>query len=101
MPLCSSCSVDHPETDFYHYTLASTGKRIRDKRCKACRKILTREVNRKRYAIVRQRELDRIERNRIELANDPAYQPVVFPLAVHDPVKPRTPARPKRVDSNN
>lgn len=77
---CSACQRALPIDDYYSYTLASTGKRIRDQRCKQCRKILTNAVNRKRYAIVKQRELDRVATNRAAIlaSGDPFYTPVVF-----------------------
>jgi len=80
MHICSTCHRNLPADDFYHYTRAISAKRIRDKRCKECRKVLTRAVNKKRYAIVRQREIDRVAGNKSAIlsSGDPFYTPVVF-----------------------
>jgi hypothetical protein len=79
MYTCSGdCGQFLHETEFYHYTLASTGKRIRDKRCKSCRKLLT-QANHKRTAVaLAKAKADQLERNRINIMNDPEYKPVVF-----------------------
>lgn len=78
MHTCSSCSRVLPEIDFYSYVLKGSLKRIRDKRCKACRKVLTQAVHRRDAAALIVRKAERIKQAIADQAGDPFYKPVDF-----------------------